>query len=207
MSNRYGPKYGYTGFFPIIEDGPMQSHVEELRGALTALPFGAGSLFARTGLVHGARMFILDDVIYNGHPSREEHFAYSYLTLSMTFDGELEALSAEISATDFGECDTIFSHCHGYPGVKSAEAWLAYLKACQVETTYLYVDVDDATLMETLRALRAHSLIAQMIEQAQGKPAGERKALVRALAARLAAAPEPQAGAFRDDEPFGAQTP
>jgi len=40
MSSRNGQIQGYTGFFPIIEETRSQSHAEELRGLLAALPTG-----------------------------------------------------------------------------------------------------------------------------------------------------------------------
>ena len=70
----YEKFYGYTGFFPILKGKNREvSHTIELRQILNVLPNDGGSLFSRTGLVHGARLFILDDVIYNGHPSTAEH--------------------------------------------------------------------------------------------------------------------------------------
>ena len=196
MSNRYGQIYGYTGFFPIIEEARSQSHAEQLRGILAALPTGEGSLFSRTRLVHGARLFVMDDVVYNGHPSREEHLAYSYLAMSITFDGDLAGLAERIAALGAAEFDRIFSHCYGYEGVGSPKEILAYLEACRVETTFLYVDADDASLEEILRAIHAHARIARMIESAQGKSPSERKALVRALSAWIGQLSPPPPGAF-----------
>jgi hypothetical protein len=199
MSSRNGQIQGYTGFFPIIEETRSQSHAEELRGLLAALPTGEGSLFSRTRLVHGARLFIIDDVVYNGHPTREEHLAYGYLAMSLTFDGELAALAEGIAALGAPEFDRIFSHCYGYEGAGSSVRILAYLEACRVETAMLYVDVDDASLEETLKALHAHARIARMIESGQGKSPSERKALVRALAVLIGQRPPPPPGAFCDE--------
>lgn len=196
MSSRYGEVYGYSGFFPIREDVTSPSHIDALRGLLADLPIGEGSLFSRTRRVHGARFFVIDDAIYNGHPSVEEHLAYAYLAMSITFDGDLPDLAARIADVGAAEFEALFSHCYGYPGAASAEAILGYLKACQIETTFLYVDTDDATLEEMLRALQAHARIASMIERAQGKSTAERRALVRELAAEIARLPPASPGAF-----------
>ncbi|MDB5571856.1 MAG: hypothetical protein JWN93_3039 [Hyphomicrobiales bacterium] len=195
MSNRYDSFYGYTGLFPIIDDLQAESHLDILREVLMSLPDGRGSLFSRTGLVHGARLFIIDDPVYNGRPSREEHFAYAYLALSITFDGELEALAERIAAVGAEAFTSVFSHCYGFGGASSAGAVLSYLKACQIETTFLYVD-SDVDLPGTLSALAAQRRIADMIERAQGCGPAERKALVRDLAERLQLSPAPEPGDF-----------
>jgi hypothetical protein len=200
MSSRNGQIHGYTGFFPIIEEARAQSHAVALRGILATLPTGEGSLFSRTRLVHGARLFVIDDVVYNGHPSREEHLAYAYLAMSITFDGDLAALAEGIAVLGAAEFDRIFSHCYGYEGAGSSERVLAYLEACRVQSNILFVEVDDASLEDVLRAIHAHARIARMIETAQGKSPSERKALVRALAAQLRQSPPPPPGAFCNDE-------
>jgi hypothetical protein len=162
MGNRYEQFYGYTGLFPIREDSRAASHVEALRSELAALPFGVGSMFSRTGLVHAARMFVIEDVIDNGHPTREEHLPYPYLAMSLTFDGDLAELAKRIAARCLPDFDQIFSHCYGYPRVDPSDVF-GYLVACQVETTYLYVDVGDAGLERVLKALVAQRLIANLI--------------------------------------------
>ena len=181
--------------FPIIDDLQAESHKDILREILLALPNSKGSLFSRTGLVHGARLFIIDDVIYNGRPSREEHLKYSYLAMSLTFDGALDELAERISATAADEFGFVFSHCYGFPGAAKAEDVLSYLKACQHETTFLYVDCD-ADLPTTLKALAAQPRIADLIDQGQGCSVAERKAFVRELAGLLRNASTPEPGDF-----------
>ena len=202
MSNRYDHFYGYTGLFPIIDDLQAESHLDILREALLVLPNGRGSLFSRTGLVHGARLFIIDDAIYNGRPSREDHFTYSYLGLSLTFDGELEALADRIAAVGADEFKAIFSHCFGFRSAATSADVLAYLRACQVTTTFLYVDAD-ADLETTLTALVTQRRVAAMIERAQGCSAQDRKALVRDLAAQLKLLPKQEPGGFADSNERG----
>jgi hypothetical protein len=197
MGNRYEQFYGYTGLFPIRNDAHDASNVAALRSELAALPYGVGSMFSRTRLVHAARMFVIEDVVDNGHPSREEHLAYPYLAMSLTFDGELSELSSRIAALSMQEFDRIFSHCHGY-GRSDSHGLLGYLIACQVETTFLYVDVGDASLERTLKALAAQRLIADLIVAGQDRPVAERKSLVRALAARMATLAAPQPGGFQN---------
>lgn len=197
MGNYYDKFYGYTGFFPILKKEKKEvSHTIELRQLLSVLPNAGGSLFSRTGLVHGARLFILDDVVYNGHPTTAEHLEYEYLVVSLTFDGELEDIAKQLAEVGSEEFKNIFSHCYGYSDADmSASSFLRFLKAGQVTTSFLYVEAD-GDLQETLRALLAQKLIAEMLEKAQFLNTADKKALVLATAAKISSAKLPLAGDF-----------
>lgn len=197
MSNYYEKFYGYTGFFPILKDQKREiSHTIELRQVLSVLPNAGGSLFSRTGLVHGARIFILDDVVYNGHPTTAEHLEYEYLAVSLTFDGELESLVERLAEFGGEEFKNIFCHCYGYSEIEmSSSSILSFLKTGQVTTSFLYVEAD-GDLQETLRALLAQKLIAEMLEKAQFLNTNDKKALVLATAAKISSAKLPLAGDF-----------
>lgn len=201
MSNTYGSFYGYTGLFPIRKDAKREvSHAIELRHVLSDLENGAGSLFSRTGLVHGARMFVLDDVVYNGHPTTEEHLQYEYLLLSLTFDGSLDVLAQRLAEHGGQDLEHVFNHCYGFSGVSSSgEAMLSFLKHGQVTTSFLYVEAD-GDLQETLRAFIAKKVIGEMLEQAQGASTEEKRALVREAAGKIASAALPLPGAFQQGE-------
>jgi len=197
MSNYYGKFYGYTGLFPILDDTENCVHKVALRKLLAELPLGRGSLFSRTGLVHGARLFIIDDVVYNGHPTPEEHLQYSYLLLSMTFDGELANLAEKLSAAGGNEWQSVFSHCHGFDSnaAHNGQSVLDYLQKGQITTSFLYVDAD-GNLDTTLRALILQKEIGLLVEKAQSLDTPTRKQLVLKLAARMSALPPPEPGDF-----------
>ena len=196
MGDHYGRFLGYTGFFPILREPGQPSRVNPLRAALAALPFGEGSMFARAGLVHGARLFVIDALPDNGRPARTEHLEQPWLVFSATLDGDLGALAARLATVARQECETLFSHCHGFAGAGSAEALLGYFTACRHETTFLYVDVDDFDLEETLRALVAQGWIADLVERCQGLSPAERKREVAALAERIRTMPTPEPGGY-----------
>ena len=48
-----------------------------------------------------------------------------------------------------------------YPGVKDADAFVAYMKKCQVDTTFYFADVNNKTVQQTLRALQAQAAVAR----------------------------------------------
>lgn len=187
MGNRYGQFFGYMGLFPVRDVVPDQevSPIDALRRHLNGLSAGGDSLFAKTGLVHGARLFLIDDVIYNGHPAVNEHLAYPYLALSLTFDGPLEGLAGAIANHAAPDFAVIFSHCYGFDGAGSAQSVLRYLQHCQVTTTFLYVDAD-AKLDRTLRALKVQGMARDMVLRAQGASLSQRRVLVESLKAEMA---------------------
>jgi len=198
MSNYYDKFYGYTGFFPILEDTESScGHTLTLRETLSRLEIGENSIFSKTGLVHGARIFILDDVVYNGHPTKEEHLQYNYLVFSMTFDGELDALAKRISATVGQDWDSIFSHCYGFSSQqKTSESILEFLKKGQITTSFLYVDAA-GDLQTTLRALIAQNELASLVANAQFLDSAARKTMVLELAEKLSKNPDPIPGEYK----------
>jgi hypothetical protein len=197
VSNYYDKFYGYTGLFPILEEDHLDcSHTQQLRTLLANLPNARGSLFSRTGLVHGARFFILDDVVYNGHPTHEEHLQYNYLALSLTFDGELSALAERIAANAAEEWGEVFRHCYGFPATKLTSAnVLQLLQQGQITTSFLYVDAR-GPLIQTLRALALQREVGFMLEQGQLLDTAGKRKLVQALKQRYAAMPDPVPGDF-----------
>jgi len=199
VSNYYEKFYGYTGFFPILKEVREVSHTIELRKLLSVLPNAGGSLFSRTGLVHGARLFILDDVVYNGHPTTAEHLEYEYLAVSLTFDGELEFLAEKLAEFGGEEFKSIFSHCYGYAKVElNAVSILKFLETGQVTTSFLYVEAD-GDLQETLRALLAQKLITEMLAKAQFLNTADKRALVLETADKIRSANLPLAGDFIEE--------
>ena len=196
MGNRYGNFYGYTGLFPILpSDGDGSAPSRDLRRDLAILPNGPGSMFSRTGLVHSARLFVLGDVVYNGHPSAVEHLRHQYLVLSITFDGDLEPLLHRIHDLCAEEWTLVFRHTWGFPNKLDADGLIAHVKACQIKTTFLYVDAG-ADLESTLHALAAQGELREMVQAGQGKDTYERRALVRDVVARLKALSPTPPGSF-----------
>jgi hypothetical protein len=200
MGNRYDQFYGFTGLFPVLDNPHVRvSHAAALRATLAALDNGPGSLLSRTGLVHAGRLFLIDDLVYNGAPQREEHLAWAYLAFSLTFDGELERLAGKLAAAGQPELDRIFVHCFGYRPGPDGETLLAFLRTGQVTTSFLYVDASELDLEATLRALLVQREVADMVLRGQSLPVAERKRLVVETARRLRDSRPPVAGGFGED--------
>jgi len=204
VGNRYDNFYGYTGLFPIKpSDGDGSSPARDLRRTLSKLPNGPGSMFSKTGLVHGARMFVLADVVYNGYPSKHEHLKHQYLVVSMTFDGDLEPLLTRVAEHCSETWHEVFQYTWGYPETLTTESLIAHVKACQVTTTFLYVDAG-ADLKDTLYALAAQREILEMVQQGQGLDTEARRKLVNAAVGRLRELTPTIPGSFTSGDGRGA---
>jgi predicted adenine nucleotide alpha hydrolase (AANH) superfamily ATPase len=95
--------------------------------------------------------------------------------------------------------EAVWSHCVGYPGVRDSAAFIAYMKKCQIETTFYFADVNNHTVQSTLRALKVQASVADFIGRHQGKPAAELQAAFRAFYERVRNMAEEEPG--RHDPP------
>jgi hypothetical protein len=92
--------------------------------------------------------------------------------------------------------DAVWGHCVGYPGAANADAFVRYMKACQLETTFFFAAVNDRTVPETLRALQTQRAVADFIASHQGIEPARLQAEFVAFAARLKAEPTPKPGSI-----------
>ena len=91
MPNHNGQLYGLTLLSPILDDPrATPSHDLQIRAYLAKLPTGEASPFALAPGTHLARLVVLDDVIYVGMPSCEEHLKSKYLVFESNLDGDLD---------------------------------------------------------------------------------------------------------------------
>ncbi|GEM_PF-287123 len=171
MANKNGSTYGLTILSPIkLNPKARVSHVAALRAGLAELPAGPGSPFTKVQFTHFCRLVVLEDVIFVGSPAREEHLKSSYLMFTSNFDGELDDY-LRLMASRIGKfVDSIWKHCVAYPGTRDVDAFIAYMKKCQLTTTFFFADVNDKTVAETLRALQVQQAVAAFVEANQGKP-------------------------------------
>ena len=195
MPNRSGSVYGLTILCPIKNEEHLEiSHNLAIRKYLRTLPADQTGPFAKVSSTHLARLFVLDDVIYFGMPSCEEHLASRYLIFESNFDGELDAYLTRLATETRTEVDAIWQHCEGYPGVQNVAAFIAYMKKCQITTTFYFADVNDRTVQQTLRALQTQSAVSAFIEQNQGKSPQDLQRAFLEFTALLRSAPTPEPG-------------
>jgi hypothetical protein len=169
MANVSGSVYGLTILSPIIDDPrATPSHDLQIRKYLAALSTREDSPFALAPGTHLARLVVMDDVIYVGAPVREEHLSSKYLVLEANIDGDLDTWLNGLADAAPHHVDAIWQHCVGYPGAANRQAFIAYMKACQLTTTFYFAAVNDKTVTETLRALQTQAAVAAFIAAHQG---------------------------------------
>jgi hypothetical protein len=194
MANQNGQIYGLTILSPIIQgDSKDLAHATAIRWYLARQPRDRRSPLARVTGTHQARLVVMDDVAYVGAPACEEHLKSRYLVFESNFDGELDAYLMRMATEAREFVHSVWQHCVGYPGVDDAHAFAAYMKKCQVNTTFYFADVNNKTVKQNLQALQLQSALARFIERHQGEePAVLQKAFGEFLdAMRRAPAPDP----------------
>jgi hypothetical protein len=197
MANENGSVYGLTILSPIIDDDKATpSHDLQIRNYLAKLSTREDSPFARAPGTHLARLVVMDDVIYVGMPSCEEHLKSKYLIFESNLDGDLDTYLAGLAANIPEHLDAIWKHCVGYPGAANRQAFIDYMKACQLTTTFYFAAVNDKSVPETLRALQTQAAVTEFIATHQGAdPASLQRDFIE-FAARLRSQPLPRPGAM-----------
>ena len=197
MPNESGKVSGLTILSPIIDDDKaIPSHDLQIRAYLASLPTDCKSPFALAPGTHLCRLVVMDDVIYVGMPACEEHLKSKYLVFESNCDGDLEGYLRGLAANVPDYLDAIWSHCVGYPGAANVAAFVDYMKACQIETTFYFAAVNDKSVPETLRALRTQRAVADFVASHQGmEPARVQREFAQLVAA-LKTQPIPKAGSM-----------
>src|ERR1700751_6021264 len=153
MPNQNGSVYGLTILSPIIDDEKATpSHDLQIRSYLAQLPNREGSPFAMAPATHLARLVGMDDVIYVGMPSCEEHLKSKYLVFESNCDGDLDSYLNGLAVAIPDHLDAIWKHCGGYPGAANCQQFIKYMKSCQPETTFYFAAANDRSVPDTLRA-------------------------------------------------------
>ena len=195
MPNKNGSVYGLTILSPIIDDNKATpSHDLQIRDYLAHLSTREESPFARAPGTHLARLVVMDDVIYVGAPSCEEHLKSKYLIFESNCDGDLDTYLSGLASAIPDHLDAVWKHCVGYPGAADHQAFINYMKACQLDTTFFFAAVNDKTVTETLRALKTQSAVADFIATHQGVDASRLQREFIEFVAHLKSQPIPRPG-------------
>ena len=187
MANRNGTAYGLTVLSPIIMEpwhpglvpADLRRHDTELRRILSELGTGADSPFARLPSTHFARWVVWDDVYFSGYPAHEEHLKSAYLLFNSNFNGDLDDYLDSMVTEIPGVLDEIYQHCVGFPGIGKADdgsspamraaGFRAYIRRCQVKTTFFFCDYPDASVADVRNALHAQKELAGFSADNQGR--------------------------------------
>jgi hypothetical protein len=176
MPNYDAGHYFLTALAPIrldsiLADGQSRSRRHLIREALALMPTGERTAasagrgednpFARNTSTHFARLFVLDDVVFNGRFSGDsllslgtnplvaepvDRLSTPFLVVAIDFDARdgrepaLEGYLADLWRTMSEELISVFQHCVGFGANPTALDFIAYVKTCQIETTMPFND-------------------------------------------------------------------
>ncbi len=201
MPNQNGSVYGLTILSPILEDDKASpSHDLQIRKYLADLPTGADSSYAIAPGTHLCPMAVMDDVVFLVAPPVEEHLKSKYLIFGCNLDavGEsgLESYLRGLTENIPAHLDAIWSHCAGYPGAADVQAFIQYMKTCQIETTFFFAAVNNKSVTESLRALQTQKAVTDFIANHTGIEGSGLQAEFHKFAAELKAQPSQTPGSM-----------
>jgi hypothetical protein len=100
-----------------------------------------------------SRVFLLNDVFYEGAPAIEEHLKNKYLVFSSNFHGELEPYLTGMWNAIGDVLSEFLRHCVAFDSVDSPRDFVKYIKRCQIKTSLFFNGSTDKPLPEQLKAL------------------------------------------------------
>jgi hypothetical protein len=184
VANQSGNAYALTLLCPILQDSPAQpveemtgqSHADLLRYELQQLRVSDESPMARVPNTYLSRLFVLNDVPYQGHPAVLEHLKSSYLVFESNFHGGLDDYLRGMWNAVEQEIRAILSHCVGFDRVSDLETFVAYIKKCQITTTFFFNGSSDEPLETQLKSLYLKQEFSQFAFENQGRSAADLQA-------------------------------
>lgn len=200
MPNKSGRAYGLTVLCPLGNDSQDdQSYAAIVRGHLRALAVDESSPMARVPNTYLCRMFVLDDVFYEGDPAHAEHLQSKYLVFVAELHGDLDTYLEGMWREAEDMIRTVWQFCIGFHKVQSARDFVRYIKKCQVETTFYFNGSTDDPLAEQLKALYLKQELSKFVHEHQGQKAEDLQRAFKLFIDRVApknlASPTWRAGA------------
>lgn len=162
MSNRTGTAYALTTFARIQDD-----LVDELEDYLAAMPRGAASPLARVGSLHLSRLQIFRQLVFQGPAQRHrDTLRHAHLVFTATIDGDLDPFLDELAAK-VPECDDWWGRCADYPGRGDVQAFRAYVRARQVDTSLFQSPIPTSTVAQIREAAALRDRVIDFAVEAQ----------------------------------------
>lgn len=170
--NVFGQAYCLTILTPIVD-----GHETRLAQYLDGLPGGDKSPLANVPGTHLARWAIVGDVVYEGpDQGAREHLSHARLLFTSNFDGSLEPYLEALRTGLAAAADEIWGHCLGYPGSTDVDAFAAYLRHHQIDSSLFFAAYGDRTVGDVKRSLALRTHMIDFALRAQGLSAAELKA-------------------------------
>lgn len=211
MANATGNAYGLTLLCPIrIKDATL-SYSTITQERLANLPRYDRSPFAKVPNTYLCRLYVLNDVFYQGHPAREEHLTSKYLVFCCNLHGKLEPYLEQMWNAITSEIKHIWEYCVGFNEVTDAASFITYIKKCQVYNNLFFNGSTDEALVDQLKSLYLKQEFSRFAYSVQGKSAEELQQAFKEFVARTAPAnnvsPSWYPGMAREQAGYTYQTP
>jgi len=182
MSNVASKAYGLTILSPIrekIAQGVSGSVLT--RSVIEDLKLHQHSPFAKVANTYLARLYVLNDVMFQGYPEQEDHLKSKYLVFASNFYGDLDEYLTGLWHGAQADVKQIWAHCYDFESVTDEASFLIYMKKCQVKTTFFFngsvgLGEDDISLNEQLKALYLKQEFAKFVWNNQSLSPNELKA-------------------------------
>lgn len=154
MGNKFGNAYGLTVLIPVKHgaDG-NRAYDKIIRDKLQAWRVDKDSPMAKVPNTYLSRVFLLNDVFYEGAPAIEEHLNNKYLVFSSNFYGELDAYLNGMWDAIGDLLKGFLQHCVAFDTVKSSADFVNYIKRCQINNSLFFNGSNDKPLPDQLKAL------------------------------------------------------
>jgi hypothetical protein len=186
MPNEAGRAYGLTALCPLINDTHREESVATLvRAQLRSLTTDENSVMAKVPNTYLCRMFVLDDVMYQGYPEPEEHLASKYLVFVADIHGRLRPYLEGMWQAAQPLIRDVFRYCVGFSEVDGSDAFVRYIQRCQVTTTFYFNGSNDEPLVEQLKALYLKQELSRFACEQQGKDPAQVQAAFREFVSRV----------------------
>jgi len=200
MPNISGKAYALTTLCPI-KNG-QQGGVSNgclTRQKLQELPDNQYSPMAKVANTYLARFYVLDNAIFQSYPNSLDTLQSKYLVFTSNFHGDLDTYLTGMWNNIASTINDLWAECVGFEKVNSAASFVAYIKKCQVYTTFFFNGSTDDSLPEQLKSLFLKQEFSKFVFKHQGVPAKQLLADFKAFIAysqpKVLAAPTWNAGA------------
>jgi hypothetical protein len=207
MANKSGNAYALTVLCPIklgtpgTPDGMSDlTYADLIRFELQKLRVNEESPMARVPNAYLSRLWVLDDLPYQGHPAVLEHLKSKYLVFSANFHGDLDAFLEGMCANLQPEMGA--PNLRRFQRVRQEFPFI-YIKKCQVTTTFFFNGSTDESLAEQLKSLYLKQELSTFAFENQGASASDLQAAFKRFEIRTEARnlerPTWKAGAYTLD--------
>ena len=189
-----GTTYGITLLCPILPDSGEVSPRAELARVLAEMPTGADSPLARVGVTHLARWVIVGNLPFEGPPGLPDPLQSAYLLFTANIDGDLDTYVDQMGTLIPETVETVWRYCVAFPGVSSQSDLRAYMRRCQIPTTFLFGAYPSASVQTVLRALVTQQALARFVADHASLRGAELQQAFSQFRRQLSSMPVPSPG-------------